>query len=72
MNYDADGKLKFYTEYEHNSDGNEIKSVSYTPDGQMESKQSRLAKEKERKREGDECRWRILKISDCHGGIGRL
>jgi len=27
MNYDAAGKLKFYTEYEYNSDGNEIKSV---------------------------------------------
>ena len=49
MNYDADGKLKFYTEYEYNSDGNEIKSVSYTPDGQMEPEQSRLAKEKERR-----------------------
>ena len=49
MNYDADGKLKFYTEYEYNSDGNEIKSVSYTPNGQMEPEQSRLAKEKERR-----------------------
>lgn len=51
MNYDEDRKLKFYTEYEYNSDGNEIKSVSYTPNGQMELEQSRLAKEKERKRE---------------------
>ena len=59
MNYDEDGKLKFYTEYEYNSDGNEIKSVSYTPNGQMEPEQSRLAKEKERKRKGDECRWKI-------------
>ncbi|MCI5558807.1 MAG: hypothetical protein MR391_06740 [Dorea formicigenerans] len=72
MNYDAAGKLKFYTEYEYNSDGNEIKSVSYTPNGQMEPEQSRLAKEKERKREGDECRWKILKISVCHGRAGRL
>lgn len=71
MNYDADGKLKFYTEYEYNSDGNEIKSVSYTPNGQMEPEQSRLAK-RERKREGDECRWKILKISVCHGRAGRL
>ena len=35
--YDADGNMIFYTEYEYNSDGNEIKSFSYTPDGQMGS-----------------------------------